>query len=139
MNGGIKAVVSYPEDVGRMKLKFHSIMALTDARKEDCEGFEELQKAFKSTSDDFIQLLEKLRLPTYILSRFKRYLVSASVDTIVDLFSGVVEASFEERLELLQIVGLKERMKLLIEYMSRQMQVSRKHVLQNMNCSFNVR
>ncbi|KAG0355874.1 hypothetical protein BGZ54_000938, partial [Gamsiella multidivaricata] len=79
----------------------------------------------KSTSKEFVSLLQTLKLPAPVLTQLQRFLenVAAIPGQVVDLLMSTIECTFEEKRVILDAVELKERIPKAVELLTRQIHV----------------
>lgn len=83
--------------------------------------------ALRSTSKEFVSLLQSLKLPAPVLTQLQKFLdnVSAMPGQVVDLLMSTIESSLDEKVMILEAVDLKDRISKAIELLTRQIHVSR--------------
>ncbi|KAF9117531.1 hypothetical protein BGW39_002092 [Mortierella sp. 14UC] len=81
--------------------------------------------ALKSTSKEFVSLLQTLKLPAPVLVQLQKFLenVGAIPGQVVDLLMSTIESTNEEKLMILDAADLKERIPKAIELLTRQIHV----------------
>ncbi|KAF9934043.1 hypothetical protein FBU30_003553 [Linnemannia zychae] len=81
--------------------------------------------ALKSTSKEFVSLLQTLKLPAPILVQLQKFLENVGMipGQVVDLLMSTIESTNEEKLMILDAVELKERIPKAIELLTRQIHV----------------
>ncbi|KAG0275133.1 hypothetical protein BGZ95_009151 [Linnemannia exigua] len=81
--------------------------------------------ALRSTSKEFVSLLQSLKLPAPVLTQLQKFLdnVTAMPGQVVDLLMSTIESSFEEKVIILETVDLKDRISKAIELLTRQIHV----------------
>lgn len=90
---------------------------------------QELQEqivTLRSTSREFVSLLQTLKLPAPVLTQLQKFLdnVMAYPGQVVDLLMSTVETTIEEKISILDAVDLKERITKAVELLMRQIHVS---------------
>ncbi|CAO3673395.1 hypothetical protein G6F70_007544 [Rhizopus microsporus] len=91
---------------------------IIDADDHDIEKFKELGQAFVSR-------MRKLKLPDALLEPLTKLVNNKPVPFLVDLFSSLIETTFEEKLKMLSSPTLKCRIHMMNDWIIRQL-----HVLQ---------
>ncbi|CEG81655.1 Putative Lon protease homolog [Rhizopus microsporus] len=91
---------------------------IIDADDHDIEKFKELGQAFVSR-------MRKLKLPDALLEPLTKLVNNKPVPFLVDLFSSLIETTFEEKLKMLSSPTLKCRIHMMNNWIMRQL-----HVLQ---------
>ncbi|KAG0054281.1 hypothetical protein BGZ89_002681, partial [Linnemannia elongata] len=81
--------------------------------------------ALKSTSKEFVSLLQTLKLPAPVLVQLQKFLENVGVipGQVVDLLMSTIESTNEEKLMILDAADLKERIPKAIELLTRQIHV----------------
>ncbi|KAF9125558.1 hypothetical protein BGW39_007312 [Mortierella sp. 14UC] len=81
--------------------------------------------ALRSTSKEFVSLLQSLKLPAPVLTQLQKFLdnVTAMPGQVVDLLMSTIESSLEEKVMILEAVDLKDRISKAIELITRQIHV----------------
>lgn len=79
----------------------------------------------KSTSKEFVSLLQILKLPAPVLVQLQKFLENVGVipGQVVDLLMSTIESTNEEKLTILDAADLKERIPKAIELLTRQIHV----------------
>lgn len=83
--------------------------------------------ALRSTSKEFVSLLQSLKLPAPVLTQLQKFLDNVAVmpGQVVDLLMSTIESSLDEKIMILEAVDLKDRISKAIELLTRQIHVSR--------------
>ncbi|KAF9147620.1 hypothetical protein BG015_010710 [Linnemannia schmuckeri] len=81
--------------------------------------------ALRSTSKEFVSLLQSLKLPAPVLTQLQKFLdnVTAMPGQVVDLLMSTIESSLDEKVMILEAVDLKDRIPKAIELLTRQIHV----------------
>ncbi|KAG0330385.1 hypothetical protein BGZ99_004755 [Dissophora globulifera] len=81
--------------------------------------------ALKSTSKEFVSLLQTLKLPAPVLTQLQRFLENVGVipGQVVDLLMSTIESTYEEKILILDAADLKERIPKAVELLTRQIHV----------------
>ncbi|KAG0296417.1 hypothetical protein BGZ96_009500 [Linnemannia gamsii] len=81
--------------------------------------------ALRSTSKEFVSLLQSLKLPAPVLTQLQKFLdnVTAMPGQVVDLLMSTIESSLDEKVMILEAVDLKDRISKAIELLTRQIHV----------------
>ncbi|KAF9085190.1 hypothetical protein BGX29_002119 [Mortierella sp. GBA35] len=81
--------------------------------------------ALRSTSKEFVSLLQSLKLPAPVLTQLQKFLdnVTAMPGQVVDLLMSTIESSLDEKVTILEAVDLKDRISKAIELLTRQIHV----------------
>ncbi|KAF9913278.1 hypothetical protein EC991_000040 [Linnemannia zychae] len=81
--------------------------------------------ALRSTSKEFVSLLQSLKLPAPVLTQLQKFLdnVTAMPGQVVDLLMSTIESSLEEKVMILEAVDLKDRISKAVELLTRQIHV----------------
>jgi ATP-dependent Lon protease len=82
-----------------------------------------INKALIILKKDLASVLSQLQLPPSVLNQLKQMLDSTPPGQLADLFGSMIDLSFEEKLQVLETVDLKARIKTVIELITRQVQV----------------
>ncbi|KAF9974094.1 hypothetical protein BGZ73_002624 [Actinomortierella ambigua] len=92
--------------------------------KNDRE-LQDLIVALRSTSQEFVSLLQSLKLPAPVLTQLQKFLenVNSIPGQVVDLLMSTIESTFEEKVAILDAADLKERITKGIELLTRQIHV----------------
>ncbi|KAG0227546.1 hypothetical protein BGW42_002905 [Actinomortierella wolfii] len=92
--------------------------------KNDRE-LQDLIVALRSTSQEFVALLQSLKLPAPVLTQLQKFLenVGSIPGQVVDLLMSTIESTFEEKVAILDAADLKERLTKGIELLTRQIHV----------------
>ncbi|KAI8359371.1 anti-sigma H sporulation factor, LonB, partial [Mortierella sp. GBAus27b] len=79
----------------------------------------------RSTSREFVSLLQTLKLPAPVLTQLQKFLdnVMAYPGQVVDLLMSTVETTIEEKITILDAVDLKERIGKAVDLLMRQIHV----------------
>lgn len=82
--------------------------------------------ALRSTSKEFVSLLQTLKLPAPVLTQLQKFLESVGVipGQVVDLLMSTIESTYDEKITILEATDLKERIVKAIELLTRQIHVS---------------
>ncbi|KAG0286945.1 hypothetical protein BGZ96_009056 [Linnemannia gamsii] len=122
---------------GVVRLRLNKIIAQTPFFEADVtplldrpvdKNDQELQDqivALKSTSKEFVSLLQTLKLPAPVLVQLQKFLENVGVipGQVVDLLMSTIESTNEEKLMILDAADLKERIPKAIELLTRQIHV----------------
>ncbi|KAF8935586.1 hypothetical protein BGZ47_009879 [Haplosporangium gracile] len=122
---------------GVVRLRLNKIIAQTPFFEADVtplldrpvdKNDQELQDqivALKSTSKEFVSLLQTLKLPAPVLVQLQKFLENVSVipGQVTDLLMNTIESTNEEKLMILDAADLKERIPKAIELLTRQIHV----------------
>ncbi|KAF9903661.1 hypothetical protein EC991_003482 [Linnemannia zychae] len=122
---------------GVVRLRLNKIIAQTPFFEADVSPLldrpvdkndQELQDqivALKSTSKEFVSLLQTLKLPAPVLVQLQKFLENANIvpGQVVDLLMSTIESTNEEKLVILDAADLKERIPKAIELLTRQIHV----------------
>lgn len=81
--------------------------------------------ALRSTSREFVSLLQTLKLPAPVLTQLQKFLDNVSVipGQVVDLLMSTIESTTDEKMVILDAVDLKERITKAVELLTRQIHV----------------
>ncbi|KAF9585033.1 hypothetical protein BGW38_004192 [Lunasporangiospora selenospora] len=81
--------------------------------------------ALRSTSKEFVALLQSLKLPAPVLTQLQKFLESVGVipGQVVDLLMSTIESTVDEKIAILDAVDLKERITKAVELLTRQIHV----------------
>ncbi|KAG0261892.1 hypothetical protein DFQ27_002720 [Actinomortierella ambigua] len=92
--------------------------------KNDRE-LQDLIVALRSTSQEFVSLLQSLKLPAPVLTQLQKFLenVNSIPGQVVDLLMSTIESTFEEKIAILDAADMKERITKGIELLTRQIHV----------------
>ncbi|KAI1315061.1 hypothetical protein EDD11_001354 [Mortierella claussenii] len=92
--------------------------------KADLE-LQDMIVALRSTSREFVSLLQILKLPAPVLTQLQKFLDNVSVvpGQVVDLLMSTIESTTEEKISILNAVDLKERIAKSVELLTRQIHV----------------
>lgn len=124
--------------LGVVRLRLNKIIAQTPFFEADVtplldrpvdKNDQELQDqivALKSTSKEFVSLLQTLKLPAPVLVQLQKFLENVGIipGQVVDLLMSTIESTNEEKLMILDAADLKERIPKAIELLTRQIHVS---------------
>ncbi|KAI7830384.1 Lon protease C-terminal proteolytic domain-containing protein [Gamsiella multidivaricata] len=79
----------------------------------------------RSTSREFVSLLQTLKLPAPVLTQLQKFLDNVTVipGQVVDLLMSTIESTIEEKIIILDAVDLKERIAKAVELLTRQIHV----------------
>lgn len=82
--------------------------------------------ALRSTSKEFVSLLQTLKLPAPVLTQLQKFLENVGVipGQVVDLLMSTIESTYDEKITILEATDLKERIVKAIELLTRQIHVS---------------
>ncbi|KAF9922555.1 hypothetical protein FBU30_007322 [Linnemannia zychae] len=81
--------------------------------------------ALRSTSKEFVSLLQSLKLPAPVLTQLQKFLDNVTVmpGQVVDLLMSTIESSLDEKIMILDAIDLKDRIAKAIELLTRQIHV----------------
>ncbi|KAF8925099.1 hypothetical protein BGZ58_001147 [Dissophora ornata] len=81
--------------------------------------------ALRSTSKEFVSLLQTLKLPAPVLTQLQKFLENVGMipGQVVDLLMSTIESTYDEKIMILDAVDLKERVPKAIELLTRQIHV----------------
>ncbi|KAG0203053.1 hypothetical protein BGX28_004549 [Mortierella sp. GBA30] len=81
--------------------------------------------ALRSTSKEFVSLLQTLKLPAPLLTQLQKFLENVGIvpGQVVDLLMSTIESTFEEKIMILDATDLKERIPKAVELLTRQIHV----------------
>ncbi|KAF9322686.1 hypothetical protein BG006_002138 [Podila minutissima] len=81
--------------------------------------------ALRSTSKEFVSLLQTLKLPAPVLTQLQKFLENVGVipGQVVDLLMSTIESTYDEKITILEATNLKERIVKAIELLTRQIHV----------------
>jgi len=81
--------------------------------------------ALRSTSKEFVSLLQTLKLPAPVLTQLQKFLENVGLipGQVVDLLMSTIESTLEEKVMILDAVDLKERIPKAVELLTRQIHV----------------
>ncbi|KAG0019350.1 hypothetical protein BGZ82_000169 [Podila clonocystis] len=81
--------------------------------------------ALRSTSKEFVSLLQTLKLPAPVLTQLQKFLENVGVipGQVVDLLMSTIESTYDEKITILEATDLKERIAKAIELLTRQIHV----------------
>ncbi|KAF9437894.1 hypothetical protein BGZ76_010676 [Entomortierella beljakovae] len=81
--------------------------------------------ALRSTSREFVTLLQTLKLPAPVLTQLQKFLDNVTLipGQVVDLLMSTIESTIEEKIAILDSVDIKERITKAIELLTRQIHV----------------
>ncbi|GJJ73158.1 ATP-dependent Lon protease [Entomortierella parvispora] len=81
--------------------------------------------ALRSTSKEFVSLLQTLKLPAPVLTQLQKFLENVGLipGQVVDLLISTIESTLEEKIMILDAVDLKERIPKAVELLTRQIHV----------------
>lgn len=79
----------------------------------------------RSTSKEFVSLLQSLKLPAPVLTQLQKFLesVGAIPGQVVDLLMSTIESTYDEKILILDAVDLKVRIPKAVELLTRQIHV----------------
>ncbi|KAJ3295152.1 hypothetical protein HK104_002962, partial [Borealophlyctis nickersoniae] len=93
-----------------------------DIDKEDAE----LQAAvinLRATGHELANVLSQLQLPTGVLGQLRRMLDNTPPGQVADLLASMIDLSFAEKLQILELADVKARVMRVTELINRQIQV----------------
>ncbi|KAF9957480.1 hypothetical protein BGZ70_009497 [Mortierella alpina] len=81
--------------------------------------------ALKSTSKEFVSLLQVLKLPAPVLTQLQKFLENVGLipGQVVDLLMSTIESTHEEKIMILDATDLKDRIPKAVELLTRQIHV----------------
>ena len=81
--------------------------------------------ALRSTSKEFVSLLQTLKLPAPVLTQLQKFLENVGLipGQVVDLLMSTIESTLEEKVIILDAVDLKDRIPKAVELLTRQIHV----------------
>ncbi|KAF9409734.1 hypothetical protein BGZ94_001874, partial [Podila epigama] len=81
--------------------------------------------ALRSTSKEFVSLLQTLKLPAPVLTQLQKFLENVTVipGQVVDLLMSTIESTYDEKITILEATHLNERINKAIELLTRQIHV----------------
>ncbi|KAJ3253763.1 hypothetical protein HK103_000355 [Boothiomyces macroporosus] len=94
--------------------------------REEKENSVELQgtiEAFKILTGELLDALKQLNLPPNILKQVRKMLDSTDTSQLSDLIISMIDSSYQEKLDILSTVNLKERLLKTLELIKRQLQL----------------
>lgn len=79
----------------------------------------------RSTSKEFVALLQSLKLPAPVLTQLQKFLenVGTIPGQVVDLLMSTIESTYDEKILILDAVDLKVRIPKAVELLTRQIHV----------------
>ncbi|KAF9346409.1 hypothetical protein BGX34_003903, partial [Mortierella sp. NVP85] len=79
----------------------------------------------RSTSKEFVSLLQSLKLPAPVLTQLQKFLenVGTIPGQVVDLLMSTIESTYDEKITILDAVDLKVRIPKAVELLTRQIHV----------------
>lgn len=79
----------------------------------------------RSTSKEFVSLLQSLKLPAPVLTQLQKFLenVGTIPGQVVDLLMSTIESTYDEKVTILDAVDLKVRIPKAVELLTRQIHV----------------
>ncbi|KAJ3216478.1 hypothetical protein HDU67_009433 [Dinochytrium kinnereticum] len=99
-----------------------SLMEEKEPEKDDKE-FAALVINLRSTGRDLAGVLAQLQLPPSVLKQLNQIMDSTSPPRLADLFASMIDLSIEEKLQILELSNVKERISRVLELLTRQVQV----------------
>ncbi|KAG0320322.1 hypothetical protein BGZ99_004566 [Dissophora globulifera] len=89
------------------------------------QELQDLIVTLRSTSREFVALLQTLKVPAPAVTQLEKFLKSVTVvpGQVVDLLMSTIESTFEEKIEILNAIDLKERIARASELLIRQIHV----------------
>ncbi|KAG0053280.1 hypothetical protein BGZ83_001380 [Gryganskiella cystojenkinii] len=81
--------------------------------------------ALRSTSKEFVSLLQTLKLPAPVLTQLQKFLENVGLipGQVVDLLMSTIESTVDEKVMILDAIDLKERIPKAVELLTRQIHV----------------
>jgi ATP-dependent Lon protease len=92
------------------------------APKHDQE-FNDTLLEFRSLSREFMNKMKDLKIPGALLAQLSKIIDKSPPSQLANLLASVIETTFDEKLEILEATELKDRLKRLNEWMTRQLHV----------------
>ncbi|KAJ3326801.1 hypothetical protein HDU76_012635 [Blyttiomyces sp. JEL0837] len=77
----------------------------------------------RATGHELASVLSQLQLPPSVLNQLKQMLDSTPPGHLADLFASMIDLSFEEKLQTLELTDVKTRIARTLELLTRQVQV----------------
>ncbi|KAF9173184.1 hypothetical protein BGX20_003912 [Mortierella sp. AD010] len=81
--------------------------------------------ALRSTSREFVSLLQSLKLPAPVLTQLQKFLDNVAIipGQVVDLLMSTIESTVDEKIMILDAIDIKERVTKAVELLTRQIHV----------------
>ncbi|KAF8983484.1 hypothetical protein BGZ46_010159 [Entomortierella lignicola] len=81
--------------------------------------------ALRSTSREFVSLLQSLKLPAPVLTQLQRFLDNVALipGQVVDLLMSTIESTIDEKIMILDAIDINERITKAVELLTRQIHV----------------
>ncbi|KAF9344134.1 hypothetical protein BGX26_004750, partial [Mortierella sp. AD094] len=81
--------------------------------------------ALRSTSREFVSLLQSLKLPAPVLTQLQRFLDNVALipGQVVDLLMSTIESTIDEKIMILDAIDMNERVAKAVELLTRQIHV----------------
>ena len=116
------------EGLCRIKvLKIENHVATTEILLDEAEfddlEFKALVTTFEQGSSELLDSLSKSKLPPIILQQLSKMLKEATPGRVADLLASIIDMSPTEKLEILRMNNLKDRLSKMILLIKRQIQV----------------
>ncbi|KAJ3094089.1 hypothetical protein HDU97_008524, partial [Phlyctochytrium planicorne] len=99
-----------------------SIMEEKEPEKDDKE-FPALVLSLRSTGRELANVLAQLQLPPSVLKQLNQIMDSTPPGRLADLFASMIDLSIEEKLQILELNDVKEKIVRVLELLTRQVQV----------------
>ncbi|KAJ1566864.1 hypothetical protein HK405_008109, partial [Cladochytrium tenue] len=98
------------------------VISLEDISKDDTE-MSALIMNLRAAGHELASVLSQLQLPSSVLGQLKQMLDSTAPSHLSDLFASMIDLSLEEKLQILEMTDVKQRIKRTLELLNRQIQV----------------
>ncbi|KAJ3274047.1 hypothetical protein HDV01_003540 [Terramyces sp. JEL0728] len=95
-------------------------------KEPELENSVELQgtiEAFKILTNELLDALKQLNLPPNVLKQVRKMLDSTATSQLSDLIISMIDSSYQEKLDILATIDLKQRLLKTLELIKRQLQV----------------
>ncbi|KAJ3113412.1 hypothetical protein HDU96_003422 [Phlyctochytrium bullatum] len=91
--------------------------------EKDDKEFAALAINLRSTGRELASVLAQLQLPPSVLKQLNQIMDSTPPGRLADLFASMIDLSLEEKLQILELSNVKERITRVLELLTRQVQV----------------
>lgn len=79
--------------------------------------------AFLMVLLELANVLSQLQLPPTVISHLRKMMDSTPAGQVADLLASMIDLTFAEKLQILEMTDVKERLKRVVELVNRQIQV----------------
>lgn len=94
-----------------------------DVEPDNDEEFKGLTLGFRTICQEYLASLTGLSIPPAIVAHMKNTVKLRPVGITCDIFASLIDTSFQEKLEILVMTDVKERMRRVGKFLKRQIQV----------------